>query len=164
MPELSAFRTKNNCYTTKLETPDNFHAYKEFKKFVQRQCRSAHNSYLANSLNNHKGSKHLWSYIKSKKKDQIGVASIQYNDQFFTDDQDKANVLNQYFSSVFTVEDASRTQVDAANEFPRMQPISINPAGFFFFFFFQLLFNQGGNISQSCFSVAPWCCKPSFRS
>ena len=30
---------------------------------------------------------------------------------------------------MFTVEDASRTQVDAANEVPGMQPISINPAG-----------------------------------
>ena len=30
---------------------------------------------------------------------------------------------------MFTVEDASRTQVDATNKVPRVQPISINPAG-----------------------------------
>ena len=43
----------------------------------------------------------------------------------------KANVLNQYFSSVFTVENA--TQIQAASEddheVPAMHPITINSAG-----------------------------------
>ena len=43
----------------------------------------------------------------------------------------KANVLNQYFSSVFTVENA--TQIQAASEddheVPAMQPITINSDG-----------------------------------
>ena len=67
--------------------------------------------------------------LKSKKKDQTGVASIRYNDQVYIDDQDKANILNQYFSSVFTVEDASQTPVDTEDEVSEMQSISINPAG-----------------------------------
>ena len=55
---------------------DDFHVYKEFKKNVQKECRNAHNNYLANTLNNSSGSKRLWSYIKSKKNDQTGVASM----------------------------------------------------------------------------------------
>ena len=47
---------------------NDFQVYKKFKKFVQKECRKAHNYYLANTLNNHSGSKCLWSYIKSKKK------------------------------------------------------------------------------------------------
>ena len=92
---------------------------------------TTHNNYLANSLNNHSGSKRLWSYIKSKKKDQAGVGSIHYNDQAYTDDQDKANALNQYFSSVFTVENATQIPVDNEDdrEVPAMQPITINSAG-----------------------------------
>ena len=71
----------------------------------------------------------MWSYIKGKKKDQTGVASIYYNDQVHIDDQDKVNILNQNFSSVFTVEDTLQTPVDTEDEAPEMQPISINPAG-----------------------------------
>ena len=66
---------------------DDFHVYKEFKKTVQKECRNAYNNYLANSLNNSSVSKRLWSYIKSKKKDQTGVASICYNNQVYIDDQ-----------------------------------------------------------------------------
>ena len=40
---------------------------------TKKKCRTAHINYLANSLSNHSGSKRLWSYIKSKKKDQNGV-------------------------------------------------------------------------------------------
>ena len=71
--------------------------YKEFKKLVQKECRKTHNNYLADSLNNFGGSKHLWSYIKSKKKDQTGIGSLHHNDEVYTDDQEKANILNQYF-------------------------------------------------------------------
>ena len=45
------------------------------------------------------------------------------------DDQDKANILKQYFSSIFTVEDTLQTPVDTEDEAPEMQPISINPTG-----------------------------------
>jgi len=86
-----------------------------------------HNNYLANTLNNHSGSKHLWSYIKSKKKYQTGVAPIRYNDQVYTNDQDKANILNQYFSSVFTFEDTSWVPIDIREEGSEMRSISINP-------------------------------------
>ena len=49
--------------------------------------------------------------------------------QVYINDQDKANILNQYFSSVFfTVEDASQTPVDTEDEVSEMQSISINPA------------------------------------
>ena len=108
---------------------DDFHIYKDFKKTVQKECRNAHTNYLANSLNNSSGSKRLWSYIKGKKKDQTGVASMCYNDQVYIDDQDKANILNQYFSSVFIVEDTLQAPVDTVDKAPEMQPISINPAG-----------------------------------
>jgi len=81
-------------------------------------------------LNTHSGSKHLWSYNKSKKKDQTGVGSIRYNDQVYTDNQAKANVLNQYFSSVFTVENATQIPVDTEDvcKVPAMQSITINCA------------------------------------
>jgi len=48
---------------------------------------------------------------------------IMYNN---TNDQDKANILNQYFSSVFTVEQIS---VDTDIEVSEMQPITVNPDG-----------------------------------
>ena len=65
------------------------------------------------------------------KKNHTGVGSIRYNDQVYTDDQDKVNALNQYFSSVFTVENATQIPVDTEYDYDvlAMQPITINSAG-----------------------------------
>ena len=64
--------------------------------------------YIADSLNDNsqKGSKRLWSYIKSRKKDNVGIGSLHCDGVVYTDNLDKANVLNRHFSSVFTTEDS----------------------------------------------------------
>ena len=83
--------------------------YKCFKRFVHKECWVAYNSYIADSLNgsSQNDSKHLWSYIKSRKKDNIGVGSLHYDDLVYADSLNKANVLNQHFFSIFTTEDTS---------------------------------------------------------
>jgi len=49
--------------------------------------------------------KRLWSYIKSKKVDHTGVGTLRGST--YTDSQDKAQLLTDYFTSVFTQEDTS---------------------------------------------------------
>ena len=110
---------------------EDLEVYKCFKKFVQKECRIAYSSYIADSLNasSQNGSKCLWSYIKSRKKDNIGVGSLRCDGLIYTDSLDKANVLNQHFSSVFTTEDTS--YLSSLNEYniPAIESITINPAG-----------------------------------
>ena len=73
----------------------------------------------------------LWSYIKSRKKDNIGVGSLHCDGLIYTDSLDKANVLNRHFSSVFTTEDTSHLPPLNEHNIPAicMEPLTINPAG-----------------------------------
>ena len=66
--------------------------YKCLKKFVQKQCWAAYNSYIAESLNasSQNGSKRLWSYIKNRKKDNLGVGSLYCDGLVYTDSLDKS--------------------------------------------------------------------------
>ena len=94
MPELRGSQIKSNGLTTKLDyliTLMTCVHTKSSRSFYKNKCRNACNNYLANTLNSHSGSMRLWSYIKSKKKYLTGVAPICYNDQVYTDNQDKAN-------------------------------------------------------------------------
>ena len=101
-------------------------AYKCLKRFVQKQCRAACNSYIADSLNSslQNSSKHLWSYIKSKKKDNLGFVSLYCDGRVYTG---KASILNRHFSSVYTTEDTSHLSNE--HSIPVIEPITINTAG-----------------------------------
>ena len=66
------------------------------KKYMQHECRSVRNQYFKHLLNpnSESGHKRLWTYIKSKRQDNIGIASLEVNSTTYTDDLDKANILN----------------------------------------------------------------------
>uniref|UniRef100_A0A803JYA6 Reverse transcriptase domain-containing protein n=1 Tax=Xenopus tropicalis TaxID=8364 RepID=A0A803JYA6_XENTR len=49
--------------------------------------------------------KKFFKYINSKKMQVEGVAPLSYNNNMVTADTEKADVLNQFFSSVYTVEE-----------------------------------------------------------
>ena len=65
-----------------------------------------HNNYVQNLItpNTKTISKHLWSFIKNKKCDHTGVGPLIHGGTTYTDPQDKANLMADYFSSVFTSE------------------------------------------------------------
>ena len=49
--------------------------------------------------------KSFWKYVKSKSHTRTGIGNIKdQNDNIVTDDTDKAEIFNSYFSSVFTIE------------------------------------------------------------
>jgi len=56
----------------------------------------------------------LWSYIKSKKLDHTGVSTLKHQGSIYTNSQDKAQLLADYFKSVFTQED--RSNIPALND------------------------------------------------
>ena len=51
--------------------------------------------------------KKFWSYIKSKKQDQIGIPPLNGNGKVLTDSTSKAEVLSNRFRQIFTKEDLS---------------------------------------------------------
>jgi len=78
--------------------------FKMFKKKLQKECRNSYNNYMSSIINesHERGKKKtLFSYIKSIRTDYCGVSTLQKNGVQYNKNQDKANILNEYFSTVF---------------------------------------------------------------
>ena len=100
--------------------PSDWDIYRNFKSYIQKECRRAHDSYVSNLFSSTKSdnNKRFWSYIKSKRNEQCGVPTLECNNQLFTDNVTKANILNDHFSSVF-VANLSIFSVTCYRVFPR---------------------------------------------
>ena len=72
------------------------------------------------------GNKPFWHYIKSQKKDQTGISSLQTANGVATTPAEKAEVLNNAFHSVFTTEDLSSLPT-----YPPLSEFSITKHGVF---------------------------------
>ena len=83
--------------------------WEKFRELRRQASKAAAKSYT-DYLNNHIGEslktnpKQFWSFIKANKRECTGVPTLQINGQIITNDRDKANTLNNQFSSVFTPE------------------------------------------------------------
>jgi len=99
------------------------------KRQCQRKCHQAFNNYIYSFVdpNNNQVIKRLWSYIKSKKQDHTGIGSLIYQDTTITDPVEKANVLAECFSSVFTCDNASSSLPRMnGSPLPDVSPITIH--------------------------------------
>ena len=77
----------------------------EFITMTRNLCRDFERK-LACSLN--ENPKDFWRYCKSKLKNKSGLGDMQQvNGNLTSDDREKAELLNTYFTSVFTREDTS---------------------------------------------------------
>ena len=63
-----------------------------------------------------------------QKLDHVGIPPLSHNGHTITDSTHKANILNDYFSSVFTTEDTQCTLTPDESPYLDIQPISITYA------------------------------------
>jgi len=85
-------------------------AYRKLKKECQKVCHDSYNSYLSSLLDDStKCAKKFWTFVKGKKKDQIGITALEHQGKVYTDSLSKASLLNNQFASVFTREDLAVT-------------------------------------------------------
>jgi len=104
--------------------------YQNLKKLSQRECRSAFNNYVSSFIDeNSNVTKKLWSFIKNKRQDHTGISTLEHQGTTYTDSMSKANVLAEYFSSVFTQEDTTTVPVLEGDPLPEIPPIHIHPDG-----------------------------------
>ena len=67
--------------------------------------------------------------IRSKRKDQCGIPSLEKDNQTITDGFCKATILNDQFQSVFTDTNSTPTVRLEGNTFPHIPPINITTEG-----------------------------------
>ena len=76
--------------------------------------------------------KKFWSYIKSKKQDQIGIPPLNGNFRVLTDSTSKAEVLSNHFQLVFnlfTKKDLSSIPSVGCSLIPAMDSVTFNREG-----------------------------------
>ena len=108
--------------------------YKNIQGQVRQSIHVEHQKYIAKILNSSSslnGNKPLWHYIKSRKKDQAGISSLQTTNGVATTPTEKAEVLNNTFQSVFTTEDLSSLPTLPVSTHPPLPEVSITEHGVF---------------------------------
>ena len=72
----------------------------------------------------------MWSYIKSKKQGHTGIASLNHQNTTVPHPLGKANVLVDYFSSVFTQDNSTSSLPDLnVSPLPVNSPVTIHSKG-----------------------------------
>ena len=106
--------------------------YKEVKRQTNQAIRSARNhhinSILSKSLEEN-NSKPFWKFVKSRKQDNVGVSPLLDNGTLFHKSQDKAEILNKQFCSVFTTEDPSNIPHLHGPNYPSISGLTVNEKG-----------------------------------
>ena len=83
--------------------------WEQFRELRRQTTKALATSYKS-CVNNQIGDilkinpKRFWSFIKANKRENIGMPTLRVNDKPITNDRDKANALNNQFTSVFTCE------------------------------------------------------------
>ena len=68
-------------------------AYKQLQKEVEEEIRVAYYRYVDNLFDESSSQKNLWTFIKSKRWDQVGNPALMYNDRLVTTAKEKADAL-----------------------------------------------------------------------
>ena len=121
-------RWYNIARSTNLER--DWALYQKLKSETQQACHKSYNGYLSTLLDrNNNCTKRFWSFIKSKRTDQMGINTLQSQGISYTDSVAKANILNKQFSSVFTREDLSSIPEIRGEPIPDIPPLHIEIEG-----------------------------------
>ena len=106
---LRKIKKKYNCWKRYLTTQEgiDYEFYKktrnDTKNYLKKLLREFEEDIAKNIKNNPKS---FWKYVNSKSKTKAGIHSlINKNGETIEDKNGKANILNEYFSSVFTKEE-----------------------------------------------------------
>lgn len=105
-------RRKHRAYkkARKTKKAQDWSRYKHLKKSMQTDCRRTYNSFVNNMICGEmaENPKKFWSFIKSKRCDNTGVAPLMKDGILQSDSITKANLLNDQFVSAFTNEETSK--------------------------------------------------------
>ena len=103
-------RKKKRAYNRAKRTNliSDWNKFKKLSVATRKSCKNEYNCFVQDSIapNFKNNSKKFFSFIKSKKCDDNGIAPLRDQGKTYTDDIHKANILNKQFGSVFTTDDS----------------------------------------------------------
>ena len=109
--------------------------WKEYKELSQKVCkllRQQHTNYLTNILSTDvlNNRKLFWKYVKSKRKDSVGISTLKTPDGCVVSNSlDKSEILNNQFKSVFTIENTENFPNKGPSPFPKIGDTEITTTG-----------------------------------
>ena len=124
-------------------SPDVKSHYKRFRAHFQKVIRDAYWKHFSNIFSFEKENadpdcprknekvKKFWSFVKSLKKDALGITTLRENGILKTDTLDKANICNKQFQSAFMGESDSEIPSKGTSPFTPMGEITVDPKGVF---------------------------------
>ena len=124
-------RKKQRLYNIAKSSQSSAHwqNYYKLKKEVHKSCQAAFNDYVALLVEDDHITKKLWSFIKSQRNDICSVPPLQHEGIIHTDHLQKAEIFNNYFSSVFTASSSTPLPTLEESTIPDITPISIDSHG-----------------------------------
>ena len=137
----------------KTKQPAHWSNYKNFRKFVRNNLKEARNNYICNTLKNslNDNPKTFWSYIKRLKSNSVGVSDLTSNGVLHSDPKTKANILNNQFFSVFTIEDTKQLPTTDLHVSEKVTQLIITPEGVL-----KQLLNLNPNKAPGPDQIPPW--------
>ena len=110
-------RKKKHLYkkAKKSNSEDHWVAYRILNNTLKKKCNSAkwnHFKDLADKLHDENNSKPFWNYIKSLRKGTNDLVFLKEGSAEITSDQEIAQHMNTYFTSVFTHEQSNLPEFD----------------------------------------------------
>ena len=105
---------------------------KELDKETKIQLKEAHETYLKDIFTSetHRLTKKAWSYIKSQRRDNIGIPPLlNEKGELCEDAEDKAEILSRQYTSVFTQDNPLEPVPDVPYSLPSMPDINIEENG-----------------------------------
>ena len=88
--------------------------YKLKRNKLQRIMEKVYHEYMNEIIGNSLKSDHkrFWSFVKSQRRETLGILSLRKDGRTHVTDQQKAEALNQQFSGVFTRENPAQALPD----------------------------------------------------
>ena len=125
-------RRRNKSHKKAKQTGLNKHweQFRELRRQTTKALATSYKSYVNNQIGDSlkTNPKRFWSFIKANKRENIGIPTLRVNDRPITDDRDKANALNNQFTSVFTSERYPIPVIDPSL-YSSMPPLDIGTNG-----------------------------------
>jgi len=115
-------RKKRQAYDRTRNKGDRWETYRN-----QKKCQKYINSIV--SSENKNSNKGFWSYIKKFKTDSVGISVLKREGRTATTPEDKANMLSDQFSSVFTSEDTDNLPTMTGDKYPDIGSIHVTIPG-----------------------------------